>query len=232
MCRQQNITDTTRTDGELVLLLHGGSKTLGKDRFQYLQTALAKANIASLAFDFSGMGGSGGVFEESSLAKRTEETLCVIKYLKEKYPKKRLTLYGVSMGGYVALAVVNRVPDIFASLILHAPTAYAEEAHSLNFNEEFTAVLRQDKSWISSLSFKWLAHFNGRVLFLTGNNDPVIPSEVVTRYQEILRRKPRTTFFSITDMAHNIWTDKKQSEKHRNMVSDYLSSFINNWTKN
>ena len=169
--------------------------------------------------------------EQSSLKKRIEETICVIRYIKEKYPKKKLSLYGVSMGGYIALAITQQMPDMFDELILHAPAAYAKEAHSLKFNEKFTKVLRRDMSWESSLSFDWLKNYKGKVLFLIGQNDPVIPSGIVDKYCEILENKINAKFISVPNMEHNIWTDKESSKKHRDLIYNYISSFIRGQTK-
>ena len=116
---QNNVVDIYIIEPEtkefpLILFLHGGSKTLGKERFQEWQDNLAKEGIGSASFDFIGVGKSTGSFSESSLADRVGQVIYIVTWLHDKYPQALFSLYGVSMGGYVALAFFQKYPFTLA----------------------------------------------------------------------------------------------------------------------
>lgn len=231
-CGQEKLSlSITRANSEshhdkLVLFLPGGGKDLGKERFEFFQKELAEEGISSASFDFSGVGDSTGDIQNSSLEDRTQQTICVTKPLRNQFPEKEFILYGVSMGGYVGLSVVDQIPNQFNKLILHAPAAYAKEAHPLNFTEEFTEVLQRDKSWENSPSFVWLENYDREVLFLIGEEDNIIPEGVVNTYREVLQNKPTSLFVSVPGMQHNIWENDKASDMYQNKVFDRMLWFL------
>jgi pimeloyl-ACP methyl ester carboxylesterase len=216
-------SDTSRN--RCILLLPGGGEELGKERFRYMQERLAKQGYFSASFDFSGVGASTGDLEKSSLEDRTEQAICVTQFLRNRFSQKEFVLYGVSMGGYIALSVTDRIPGQFEKLVLHAPAAYAEEAHSLNFNERFTKELRQDASWQSSQSFRWLANYPHQALILFGLEDGVIPRSIISRYKSIGADDKKTEFVSITDMKHNTW-EGENTQHYQDIILDNIVNFI------
>src|SRR5277367_5064447 len=77
-----------------VLSLHGAGKS-NRNRIRYLLDSLAKDDISSFCFDFSGHGESTGSLEQSSLTKRRQEAISAYQFLDNKKP---LTVIGSSMG--------------------------------------------------------------------------------------------------------------------------------------
>lgn len=218
---QQTARDT------FVLFLPGGGETLGKERFRYFQDRLAEEGFFSASFDFSGVGDSSGENNQSSLAKRVTETECVARHLQDQYAQKDFVLYGVSMGGYVALGVTKKLPHMSGKLIIQAPAAYAREAHTVNFDDEFTQILQRDKSWESSRSFDWLRDYEGGVLFLIGDEDEVIPAGVTREYRQILEGKSDAEYAEISGMQHNIW-EGDSSRNYQDIILEKLFSFLEN----
>src|SRR3989339_777406 len=68
-----------------VFLLFGGSRTRGKERFTEWQKTLARGNIGSVSFDYSGTGKSTGNFFVSSLKNRINETATIIRWMKKSF---------------------------------------------------------------------------------------------------------------------------------------------------
>jgi alpha-beta hydrolase superfamily lysophospholipase len=209
----------------LVLFLPGGGKTLGKERFEYFQDKLKQEGFVSASFNFSGVAESSGEIQDSSLRDRIQQTTCVVKYLRDKFPEKDLALYGVSMGGYIALGAADKLLNPPNKLVLHAPAAYTKEAHTVNFGNEFTRILRQNKSWKSSQSFRWLRDYGREVLFLMGDEDKIIPSGVSSQYRQILEGKLGTEYVVISGMQHNIWKGDS-GRNYQDIILEKLFSFL------
>ncbi len=211
----------------MILFLHGGSKTLGKERFQKWQDDLAKNGISSASFDFVGVGKSTGNFSDSSLADRVNQAICVAEWLHKKYPQNTLDLYGVSMGGYIALGVVSRIPFV-QKVILQCPGAFSKIAHKLPFNEKFTSELRRENSWQSSLSFDWFRNYNGQTLIINHENDKVIPIGITKKYIEIGRRHSKSQSLTIKNAPHGIWGDTPDAEKYQSQTYEAILNFTRN----
>ncbi|MGE6739728.1 alpha/beta hydrolase [Allorhizobium pseudoryzae] len=93
-----------------------GTKAAETDRLA------AELGLACLRFDYSGHGQSGGAFRDGTISRWVEESLAVI----DAHPAERLILIGSSMGGWIALRVLQEIrkrgsgPKI-AGMVLIAP---------------------------------------------------------------------------------------------------------------
>ncbi|MFB6212750.1 MAG: alpha/beta hydrolase family protein [Candidatus Magasanikbacteria bacterium] len=208
-----------------ILFLYGGGKDKGKEKFKLWQDKLAKEGIGSLSFDFSGMGDAPGQMKEESLESRISEARSAALWLRDEEPSAEFSLYGVSMGGYVALGLVDKMPEMFSSLILQAPAAYSQNAHNLPFDDSFTEELHEENSWKDSYSFKWLKEYEGRVLFVSMEKDNVIPEPILERYKDILDEKD-CEFVTIPDAPHGIWGDTEEDAKFREIVYENFCEFL------
>jgi len=210
---------------KIILFVPGGGKTLGKERFLEWQKELLLHGIASASFDFPGIGESPGNLEHSSLEERIKNTECVYAHFRSLYPDADLILYGVSMGGYIALGVVDRTGSDISTLILQTPAAYKAAAHTLPLDASFTQAIRSDGSWIDSKSFMWLEKYKGKVMLIEGEKDIIIPHDIITRYQKTKTFHPMV-HYSLPEMEHNVWSN---SEKHgylRSLIMKEILRFI------
>ncbi len=157
-----------------ILFLHGAGKST-KERSIPLATRLAEEfGLSSFAFDFSGHGNSTGLLAGSSLEKRTLEAKVAIRFASFS---RELTVCGFSMGAHIALELLKSEP--LTNLVLFYPGLYASAAFNKRFgNPEFSAVLRQDKSWELADVLIPLRRFEGNLLIVLGENDQVVPREV------------------------------------------------------
>jgi pimeloyl-ACP methyl ester carboxylesterase len=113
---------TSQEDASTLVWLGGyrsdmtGTKAVELDRFA------AENGIACLRLDYSGHGASGGDFQKGTISRWLEEALAVVR---EKAPS-RVVLIGSSMGGWIALRMVEELrkaggtPSV-AGLVLIAP---------------------------------------------------------------------------------------------------------------
>lgn len=213
-------------DKTCVLFLSGGGTKLGKERYYEWQEKLNCLRVSSVSFDYSGVNGSGNLLEENSLESRIEEARCVTELMKNNIHAKEYILYGVSMGGYIALGLMAKMPNVFSKLILHAPAAYSSRATALNFGERFTEEIRRENSWEDSLSFDWLKRCTEPVLLIEAEKDEVIPTQIISRYKAIKQKDKNFKILALDEATHNIWKNTPENAQFRNEIFGVLISFI------
>ncbi len=128
---------SSENDKPSILFLHGGGQA-DKYRTLYLAEKLSEKNINSLAFDHSGSGESSGKMSNSSLKKRFEESEKALSFCSNS----ELTVCGSSMGAYVALKTLELDLNI-KNLILFCPAVYDRKAFEINFDDDFTNIIRK-----------------------------------------------------------------------------------------
>lgn len=97
--------------------------TCGKDLKVYhtLCRHLAAEGWASLRFDFTGLGTSGGAFGDTDLDSNVADLEDAAAHLDEFYAPPRL-LIGHSLGGAAALLAARRLPSLRGLVLLGAPS--------------------------------------------------------------------------------------------------------------
>lgn len=103
--------------------------TCGKDSkgASHIARALAARGIATLRFDFTGLGGSEGEFGNSGFSANVEDLLAAADWLRDNHEAPAI-LVGHSLGGAAVLAAAGDVPECRAVATIGAP---AETAHTL-----------------------------------------------------------------------------------------------------
>jgi putative redox protein len=96
--------------------------TCGKDVKAAAQLAqsLAELGIATLRFDFTGLGASGGDFARSSFSSNVADLVAAADALRRTHAAPRL-LIGHSLGGAAILAAAGEVPEAVAVATIAAP---------------------------------------------------------------------------------------------------------------
>ena len=158
-----------------LLVLHGAGEARIA-RWHRLMTFLAAQDVACAGFDFVGHGETGGALMGSSLASRVRQAWTFAAAM----PRMPTVLFGSSMGAYVAIRAIERLPNV-SRLILVVPGVYDPSAYEVPFGPEFSAIIRRPDSWASSDAFKRLAAFSGETLIVAAAEDSVIPRAIPER---------------------------------------------------
>ncbi|MCO5091682.1 alpha/beta fold hydrolase [Bosea sp. (in: a-proteobacteria)] len=165
-----------------MLYLHGGGSG-NRRRIDDLARALAARGIATFAFDFSGHGDSSGLMSRSSLRLRLEQACAAVETMGGSGPD---IVMGNSMGGYVAAELLACLQPRL--LVLSCPALYVAEAFDVPFDQRFTAILRQSRTFDGARPLPLLRAFRGNALLVTAGQDRVIPRPVIDTYRRALRQ--------------------------------------------
>jgi pimeloyl-ACP methyl ester carboxylesterase len=206
-----------------VLILHGGGSS-NKERFKELQEMLMDHTIASFAFDFRGVGESEGTFEEGSLNNRLADAKAAVEELSKYCSLENIVVIGCSMGGHVAVRLVNIKPQIRTLILLYAGI-YGEEAESKLLNDTFTQVLRKKQSWKDSPVFKILENYTGKILVIYGRKDTIIPKELKNILRILVKVKGK--YIELKDAGHLILSpqtalEEKEKVRSFNEIIEYI----------
>ena len=85
-----------------------------------ISEALAQQGIASLRFDFTGLGESAGDFADTTFSSNLDDVVAAADYLREEHQAPSL-LVGHSLGGAAVLAAAHRIPEVKAVATMGAP---------------------------------------------------------------------------------------------------------------
>src|SRR6266536_755154 len=91
----------------------------------FISEALADAGIATLRFDFTGLGGSGGDFANTSFSSNVGDLLAAADWLRGEFTAPAI-LVGHSLGGAAVLAASPKIAEAVAVATINAP---ADPAH-------------------------------------------------------------------------------------------------------
>jgi len=86
----------------------------------YVAQALAAQGIATLRFDFTGLGASTGEFADTSFSSNVADLLAAVDWLRAHRAAPQI-LIGHSLGGAAVLAAAARVPEARAVATIGAP---------------------------------------------------------------------------------------------------------------
>ncbi|HEX6549720.1 MAG TPA: bifunctional alpha/beta hydrolase/OsmC family protein [Gammaproteobacteria bacterium] len=98
--------------------------TCGKDvRAAYdISRALAMQGIATLRFDFTGIGESEGGFADTTFSTNISDLLCAAEFLAKEYVPPKI-LVGHSLGGTAVLEAANQIQSCEAVVTIAAPAS-------------------------------------------------------------------------------------------------------------
>jgi putative redox protein len=86
----------------------------------YVAGALAERGIACLRFDFTGLGGSGGDFANTSFSSNTADLVAAADFLRRRHRAPEI-LVGHSLGGAAVVAAAGSIPEATGVATIAAP---------------------------------------------------------------------------------------------------------------
>ena len=110
-------------DAPVAYALFAHCFTCGKDVFAASRIAqqLTAHGIATLRFDFTGLGASEGEFANTNFSSNVGDLVAAAAYLRQSYMPPAI-LIGHSLGGAAVLAAAGQVPECKAVVTLNAPS--------------------------------------------------------------------------------------------------------------
>lgn len=124
----------------VALFAHCFTCTMQSHAASRITTALAEHGIATLRFDFTGLGASGGDFGSAGFAADVRDVVTAADHLRETIGAPAI-LIGHSLGGAAVLAAAPMIPDAAAVVTLGAPF---DAAHVLHRIQGDLASVRRD----------------------------------------------------------------------------------------
>lgn len=113
-----------------------------------ISQALARHGIATLCFDFTGIGGSEGDFAGTSFASNVADLQVAANWLRENH-RAPVLLIGHSLGGAAVLAAAPAIPESRGVATIGAP---ADPAHVLHLLGENVAAIREHGEAVVTLA--------------------------------------------------------------------------------
>jgi pimeloyl-ACP methyl ester carboxylesterase len=200
-----------------LLFLQGGSKS--SDIFIYLAKKLEEQKIGSLLFDHSGFGNSPDKKENSSLEIRLNEAITASKHL-----RKPLNICAFSMAGSIGLKMLEKCQ--VNSLILFCPGIYTKDAFKVNFGPQFTNIIKQFESWKNSDIFKPLSKFNGKLLIIIGDQDEIIPTEIIKLLDTNSPHCSKKEIIHLPNCTHSINEYLENNPEKLNLVASKINEYL------
>jgi len=189
------------TDSNRVLYLHGAGAS-SRHGHRLLRGALQQRGIGSTSFDCIGHGDTGGSLAQSSVASRTRQAQAVTAACALPEP---LAVVGASMGAYNAIRMTQS--HAVDALLLIVPGVYTPSAYEIPFGPDFSAVIRQPRSWVDSDAWEILAQFEGRLLVVAAEHDATIPLEIPERLVAAATRAQSRQLHVVQGAEHNrLWS--------------------------
>jgi pimeloyl-ACP methyl ester carboxylesterase len=168
-----------------------------------------------LAVSLSGHGKSDGCFNKLNVNDLMKDGLAVYDWLRDKVgDDKQVVIIGTSVGAAIATNVAHEKK--VAGLVLRAPAMYTAEMRKLGLGE-----LMKIESRIFQSAEKFsdeLPKYNGKLLVVTSENDPIIPKWMSERY---LQMANDSSEFVIKGAVHQL------NENDRKEFVRAMDSFLN-----
>jgi pimeloyl-ACP methyl ester carboxylesterase len=204
-----------------VLVLHGAGNS-NRGRFQMLREELFAKGISTVAFDFVGHGDTGGDLKSSSLSSRTRQACRIVDALNLQQP---LSVIGASMSAYTSIKLLEHFH--IKSLILLVPAMYTSRAYSIPFNRGFSDIIRQPQSWVQSDAWRLLADYKGRLMIVAGENDQIIPRDVINRIYDSALNAAERKLYIAPNASHFVFTDLRENDPDEfNYVFDQICNVL------
>lgn len=207
-----------------LLFLHGAGKSTKERAEPIVEKIGSESCLNSFTFDFSGHGMSSGTLEASSLQKRVLESKAALATSGFEEP---ISICAFSMGGHIALELLQHIN--VHTLVLFYPAVYTEEVFDVPFgNPLFTTTIRKERSWENAKAFSHLRTFTGNLIVVAGEEDNIIPADVIESIMTNACLANRKRLFIIKQAPHLLlpilYDQKEVFDEVFSIVIDFLTS--------
>jgi len=202
-----------------VIFFHGSGGT-GDTHFETAKM-LSEHGILGFAFNYQGVGLSGGKFEDQTISNAVSDGVAAISHLLfqvDEADNTRIGFVGGSLGGYIAAIIAGLKNQDAKSMVLVSPAAYAESA----VNNQRDADRDLEKGFEDSLSYKMIRNFKGDLMVQICEEDNVLPKGMAEiYYNEAINAKSKNLYI-IKGAKHRISVQPKQKKESQDKIVEWF----------
>lgn len=199
-----------------------------------ISRALAAQGIATLRFDFTGLGNSDGDFANTSFISNVEDLIAAANHLREHFRAPSLLL-GHSLGGAAVLAAAADIPECTHVVTLGAPYDPGHVTHL--FENDLPEIRDQGQAEVTlagrkfSIGERFLTDLNGHnqseriarlrrnLLIMHSPSDAIVGIE--NAGQIYSAAKHPKSFLSL-EKADHLLTDPEQAHYAANLIAQWI----------
>ena len=199
-----------------VIFFHGSGGT-GETHFETAKM-LSEHGFLGFAFNYQGVGLSGGRFEEQTITYGIADGVATGTYFtfEPLLDKGKLGFVGGSFGGFIA-ATISDLFDI-RSMVLVSPAAYSDES----WENQRDADRDLDKKFEESLSYKKIRKYKGELLVQICEFDDVLPKGMAEKYYYDAKNAGRKELYIIKGARHRLSIQPKQKKDSQDKIIDWF----------
>ncbi len=232
------ITPLTGETKAYALFAHCFTCTQNLSATRNIARALAGAGIATLIFDFTGLGNSEGDFADTNFSSNVDDLVAAADYLAENFEAPRL-LAGHSLGGTAVLKAAARIESAVAVASIGSPADPGHVGHLMTTKREeieeqgvaevslggrpFT-IKKQFLDDIESQSvLEVVAGFRKALLVMHAPLDETVE---ISNATEIFTAAKHPKSFVSLDRADHLLTQRVDSEYAGMMIAAWATRFL------
>jgi putative redox protein len=213
-----------------------GNKDFSANR--QVSRRLRDLGIATLRFDFTGLGNSSGEFSDTNFSSNLDDVKAAYDALERDYQAPEIII-GHSLGGAAALATSNTLDKVNAIITIGAPSCTKHLTH--HFDEHITEIMQQGQAQVD---------IAGRCFVITKQflldlqDDKVLNNVKKLRKALLIFHSPQDETVSIDhakelymnahhpksfislDKADHLLTDKSDGKYVANIIASWCDRYI------
>lgn len=188
---------------DMAILFHGFKADKNAPLIKAAAEKLWEENVASVRFDFNGIGESDGEFKNMTVVNEIADAKAILDYVRTDPHVKNIYLVGHSQGGVVASMLAGLYPNIIKKVVLLAPAATLRsdalkgELQGVHYDpHHIPDQIRLGKYTVGGLYLRTAQvlpiyevsqQFTGPVCLVAGTNDQVVDPAASKKYNEIYK---------------------------------------------
>lgn len=201
-----------------------------------IANTLSERGIATLRFDFSGLGGSEGDFADSSFSTNINDLLGAAKYLEQTYSAPQI-LIGHSLGGTAVLAAAKDIPSAKAVTTIGSPASPDHVLHVLGghlekLKDEGQAVIplagrphKFKQQFVDDVMSHMVdaGELNQALMVMHAPGDAIVSINEASKI--FVQAKHPKTFMSL-DQADHLLSKKQDAVYVGNVIASWAENYI------